>query len=165
MTHPSTVREALIAEALGEAAKLLQQVEALASAIEESRQALADAHRGLADQLAAFEAQVIALSEKAKVQVVKHILTRADEAARRSADLQSRAMADAARLAFSAELGTTMQRLQLGVQSVVQSAVQSALQPPLKRPLWRWQQGLTHLAVATTASGTTWGLMLHFGMP
>lgn len=142
MTNPSTTREALIVEALGEAAKLLRQVEALAPALDQSRQALADAHSGLARQLAAFESQVAALTEKAKVQAVKHILARTDEAARRSIDLQSRAMADAARVAFGAELGATLQRLQ-------------SLH---ERPGRRWEQWLTHAAAAATASAATWTL-------
>lgn len=146
MTHPSTTREALIVEALGEAAKLIRQVEALAPALDKSRQALADAHSGLADQLAAFEAQVTDLTEKAKIQAVKHILARTDEAARRSIEVQGRAMADAARVAFGAELGATMQRLQ------------SALQPLIERPELRWERWLTHAAAAATASAVTWTL-------
>jgi hypothetical protein len=142
MTHPSTTREALIVEALGEAEKLIRQVEALAPALDQSRQALADAHSGLAGQLAAFDAQVVALAEKAKVQAVKHILARTDEAARRSIELQSRAMADAARVAFGADLGAAMQRLQ-------------SLH---ERPGRRWEQWLTHAAAAATASAATWTL-------
>jgi hypothetical protein len=142
MTHPSTTREALIVEALGEAEKLIRQVEALAPALDQSRQALADAHSGLAGQLTAFEAQVLALTEKAKVQAVKHILARTDEAARRSIELQSRAMADAARVAFGADLGAAMQRLQ-------------SLH---ERPGRRWEQWLTHAAAAATASAATWTL-------
>lgn len=142
MTHPSTTREALIVEALGEAEKLIRQVEALAPALDQSRQALADAHSGLAGQLAAFEAQVLVLTEKAKVQAVKHILARTDEAARRSIELQSRAMADAARVAFGADLGAAMQRLQ-------------SLH---ERPGRRWEQWLTHAAAAATASAATWTL-------
>jgi hypothetical protein len=139
MTNPSTTREALIVEALGEAAKLIRQVEALAPALDRSRQALANAHSGLEGQLAAFEAQVTALTEKAKVQAVKHILVRTDEAARRSIDLQSRAMADAARVALGAELGATVQRMQ-------------SLHD---RPGRRWEQWLTHAAAAATASAVT----------
>jgi hypothetical protein len=82
MMQPNTTREVLIVEALGEAAKLIRQVEALAPALDESRQALADAHSGLAGQLAAFEAHVLALTEKSKVVAVKHILARTEEAAR-----------------------------------------------------------------------------------
>lgn len=146
MTHPSTTREALIVEALGEAARLIRQVEALALTLDEARQALIVAHSGLADQLAAFEAQVAALGEKAKVQAVKHILARTDEAARRSVELQGRAMADAARVAFGAELGATLQRLQ------------SSIHPMVERPEGRWEQWLTHAAAATTASAVTWTL-------
>ena len=139
MMHPNTTREALIVEALGEAAKLIRQVEALAPALDESRQALADAHSGLAGQLAAFEAHVLALTEKSKVVAVKHLLARTEEAARRSADLQSRAMADAARVAFGAELGAALQRLK------------SLHQGPERR--WEWW--LTHAAAAATASAGT----------
>ena len=98
----------------------------------------------LADQLAAFDAHVTALAEKAKVQVVKHILARTDDAARQSIEQQSRAMADAARVAFGADLGATLQRLQ-------------ALQ---NRPERRWEQWLTHAAAAATASAATWTLAI-----
>jgi hypothetical protein len=136
----------LIVEALAEAARLIRQVEALAPALDESRRALADAHSGLADQLAAFETQVLALTEKAKVQAVKHILARTDEAARRSIDLQSRAMADAARVAVGAELGATLQQLQSSIQALT------------NRRGSRSEQWLTHAAAAATASALTWAL-------
>lgn len=144
MTHPNTTREVLIVEAIGEAAKLIRQVEALAPALDRSRQELADAHSGLSGQLAAFETQVLALTEKAKVIAVKHVLTRTEEAARQSADLQSRAMADAARVAFGADLGATLQRLQ-------------SLHA---RPGPRWEPWLTHAAAAATASAATWTLAI-----
>jgi len=149
MMHPSTSREALIVEALGEAAKLIHQVEALAPALDESRRALAEAHSGLASQLASFEAQVLALTENAKLQTVKHILARTDEAARRTVDLQGRAMADAARVAFGGELGATLQRLQ------------SALRPPHEQPQRQWERWLTHAASAATASAATLALAAH----
>jgi len=146
MMHPGTTREVLIVEALGEAAKLIRQVEALAPALDQSRQALADAHSGLAGQLTAFETHVLALAEKAKVQAVKHILARTDEAARRSIDSQARAMADAARVAFGGQVGATLQRLE------------SVLQPLVKRQERRWERWLTHAAAAVTASAATWVL-------
>ena len=143
MTDPTTAREALIVEALGETAKLIRQVEALAPVLDESRQALADAHAQFADQLTAFETQVTALTEKAKVQAMKHILVRTDEAARRSIEQQGRAMADAARVAFGAELGATMQRLQAAIRPLIE-------QRERRRELW-----LTHAAAAATASAVT----------
>ena len=144
MTHPSSAREALLVEALGEAAKLIRQVEALAPALDRSRQALVDAHRGLAGQLAAFEAQVTTLTGKAKVQAVTHIVARTEEAARRSIDLQARAMADAARVAFADEVGASLQRLQWSIQRL------------LERPRPSWEPWLTHAAAAATASAVTW---------
>lgn len=144
MMHPGTTREVLIVEALGEAARLMREVEALAPAMDQSRQALADAHSGLAGQLAAFETQILALTEKAKVQAVKHILARTDEAVRQSIELQSRAMADAARVTFGAEVGAALQRLQ-------------SLHPPQGR---RWERWLTHAAAAATASAVTWTLAI-----
>lgn len=144
MTNPNTAREVLIVEALGEAARLIRHVEALAPALDRSRQELADAHSGLSGQLAAFETQVLALTEKAKVVAVKHVLARTEEAARQSADLQSRAMADAARVAFGADLGATLQRLQ-------------SLHA---RPGPRWEAWLTHAAAAATASAATWTLAI-----
>jgi len=142
MMHPNTTREVLIVEALGEAAKLIRQVEALAPALDQSRQALADAHSGLSGQMAAFQSHVLALTEKAKVVALKHIQTRTEEAARQSADLQSRAMADAARVAFGAELGAAVQRLK-------------SLH---ERPGRRLEEWLTHAAAAATASAATWTL-------
>lgn len=142
MTQPNSTREALIVEALVDAARLIRQVEALAPLLDQSRQALADAHRGLADQLAVFEAQTTALTERAQVQAVKHIAARTDEAARRSIGLQGQAMADAARVAFGSELGLALQRLQ------------SAIQPLLERPP-RWERWLTHAAAAATACAVT----------
>jgi hypothetical protein len=142
MTHPSTAREALIVDALDEAAKLIRQVEALVPALDQSRQGLADAHSALAGQLAAFEREVAALTEKAKVQAVKHILARTDEAAKRSIELQGQAMADAARVAFGADLGAALQRLQ-------------SLHERSGR---RWEPWLTHAAAAATASAATWTL-------
>jgi hypothetical protein len=133
MMQPNTTREVLIVEALGEAAKLIRQV-----------QALADAHSGLAGQLAAFEAHVLALTEKSKVVAVKHILARTEDAARQSAEVHSRAMADAARVAFGAEVGAALQRLK-------------SLH---ERPERRWERWLTHAAAAATASAGTLMLTL-----
>jgi len=141
---PGSAREALIAEVVGDLARMLDRAEALERSMALSRQALADAHGRLGDQLATFEAQVTALTERAKIQAVKHILARTDEAARRSIDQQGRAMADAARVAFGAELGATMQRLQL------------ALQPLVDRRRRRWERWLAPAAVAATASAVTW---------
>ena len=151
MNSPATAREALIVEAIGEVAKLLQDVEALAPVLNNSCRALQEANTSLRDELASFERRIAAIAENAKTQTVKYIATRAGEAAGRSVDQQSRAMADAARVAFGAELGATMQRLQ------------TTLQPLLKRREPPWDQWLTHVAAAAVGSATTWTLALYLG--
>jgi hypothetical protein len=148
MMQPGTAREALIVEALGEAATLIRHIEALAPILEESRQAFTDAHRELADQLMTFEVQVTTLTEKVKVQAVKHIVARTDEAALRVTDQLSRSMTVAARAAFDAELDAAPQRLQAARNSVID------------RPGRCWETWLTHLAAAATASAATWTMAL-----
>jgi hypothetical protein len=152
MMYPSTAREAILVEALGEAAKVFRQGEALVPALDAARQALEEAHSGLAGQLAAFDAHVIALAEKTKVQAVKHILARTDEATHRSVELQARAMADAARVAFGGEIGAALQRLQ------------PAEQKRTERPERPWEPWLTHAAAAAVGSAATWILALRLGV-
>ena len=146
MSPPGTAREALIAEAIGDVALLLDRAEVLQPAMLESTQALVEAQAQLARQLADFEGRVAALTEKAKVQAVKHILARTDEAARRSVESQTRAMAEAARTLFKTEIDPALQRLAMPLQHLVQR---------VDRP---WVHWLTHAATAAVASATTWAL-------
>jgi len=146
MSDPVGAREALIIEAIGETANLIDAMGQLTLQFQEMAREVAQANAGLRDALAGFEAQILALAEKAKVQTVKHLLARTDEAARRSIEQQRRAMADAAQAAFDAALGATVQRLQ------------PALQALTERPVHPWTSWLTHLATAATASMTAWAL-------
>ena len=151
MNSPATAREALIVEAIGEVARLIQDVEALAPILNESCRALHQANTSLRDELADFERRIAAIAENAKTQTVKYIAARAGEAAGRTIDWQGRAMADAARVAFGAELGATMQRMQ------------TILQPLLKRREPPWERWLTHVAAAAVASAATWTVALYVG--
>lgn len=142
MNEPVGAREALLIEAIGEMGNLIDSVDRLTPELREASRDIERASEGLRGSLAGFETQVLALTEKTKVVAVKSILARTEEAARQSADLQSRAMADAARVAFGADLGATLQRLQ-------------SLHA---RPGPRWEPWLTHAAAAATASAATWTL-------
>ena len=144
MNHPGSAREVLIAEALGDLARLLERAEALQPAMLESRQALVEAHVRLADQLATFETHVAALTEKAKVQAVKHILARTDEAARQSVQMQTLAMTEAAQAVFKEEINQVLQRRSLPHQHQQ-----------------RWGQLLGHAVTAAVASLLTWALAAH----
>ena len=146
MTEPSTAREALIVEAVGEAARLIRQVEALGPVLNGICHALLRADTQLRNDLAGFERRMVTIAESAQTRTVQHLTARANEATRRSIDLQSRAMVDAAREAFGAEIGTTLQRLQQASRALVE------------RRKWHWEGWLTHAAAAAAASAVTWTL-------
>lgn len=150
MSGPSTAREAFIAETLGEVAALLDRAEAVAHTLDASRLALIQARVELAGQLAAFENRMAAISENAKLQAVKHIARRTDEMARSSLDAQARAMEEAARALFRAEVGPSLQRLVVPLQNVAGLASRSA------RP---WERWVTHSATAVLASALTLALV------
>lgn len=143
MTAPNSVREALIAEAIGDLGRLIEQTQALHSAMEESRRSLLTAQKQLASHLAAFDTQLLAMTDKAKVHLAKHIAARTEEAAQRSAQVQCQAMAEAARVAFGAEVGARLQRLH------------ALIQPLLDRRAQRFESFLTHTAAAIGASALT----------
>ena len=144
MSDPVTAREALLIEAIGEVSNLIDSVDRLTPELQEMRCEIDRASTGLRESLAAFEGQVLALTEKSKVVTVKHILAHTQEAARQATALHSRVMADAARVAFGAEVGAALQRLK-------------ALH---ERPERRWELWLTHAAAAATASAGTLMLTL-----
>lgn len=151
MSPPSTAREALIVEAIGEVAALIDRVEALGPALDRSRLSLIHASTELAGHVTAFESRMAGITENAKVQAVKHIARRTDEMARNSLDAQTRAMEEAARLMFRTEVGPAIQRLTMPLQHLAELAQRGA------RP---WERWLTHVATAVVASGLTWALAI-----
>ena len=148
MKPPSTAREALITEVIGEVAGLLDRVEALIPAIDASRQAAADAGAQLAGGLEALGDRMAAVTETARTQVVQHIVRRTEEAARRAQEAQSRAIAEAAREVFRVEVERSLQKLATAVQAACFRT------PPA------WESWLTHAATAVVASAATWVLMV-----
>lgn len=149
MNTASSAREALIVETLGEMAALLDRVEAVAPALDASRLALINASTELAGQVTAFESRMVGITENAKAQAVKHIARRTDEIARVSADAQTRAMEEAARMLFRTEVGPALQRVAVPMQHLADLAHRGA------HP---WQHWLTHAATAVVASGLTWAV-------
>lgn len=149
MSNLSTAREAFIIEALGEVATLLDRVEAVAPALDASRLALINASTELAGQVTAFESRMAGITENAKMQAVKHIARRTDEITRASAEAQTRAMEEAARMLFRTEVGPALQRVAVPLQHLADLAHRGA------HP---WQHWLTHAATAAAASAVTWAL-------
>ena len=149
MNGTSSAREALIAETLGEMAALLDRVEAVAPALDASRLALINASTELAGQVTAFESRMAGITENAKMQAVKHIARRTDEITRVSAEAQTRAMEEAARMLFKTEVGPALQRVAMPLQHLADLAHRGA------HP---WQHWLTHAATAAASSASTWAL-------
>lgn len=149
MNGTSSAREALIAETLGEMAALLDRVEAVVPALDASRMALINASTELAGQVAAFESRMAGITEHAKLQAVKHIARRTEGITRVSAQAQTWAMEEAARMLFRTEVGPALQRVAMPLQHLADLAHRGA------RP---WQHWLTHGATAVVASGLTWAL-------
>ncbi len=100
MNAPSTAREALIVEALGNVAALLDRVEALTSSMEVARLTLENAGSELGNRLKEFETEVSAVTQQVKLKAVEHIARRVGETTNIEIEKQTRAMNMAARLAF-----------------------------------------------------------------
>lgn len=148
MNDPTTAREALIAEALGAIGPLADRVEACVRELDRSRDALLKACEALAAQSDAADRRMAALAQHARTRTVEHIARRTDELAQASLASQRRAMEEAARAVFRAEVGPALQRLVAPLQRVVELAGH--------RPAWhRW---LAHAATAAASSLFTWVL-------
>ena len=152
MNRPTTAREALIAEALGEVASLLDRVETLMSSMDAGRVALAHAGAALDQRLSVFEAGMSCVTQQDKTKTVEHIVRRTDEAARQSIEVQTRSMHEAARLAFTAQLEPTLARLTNSLQRLIQR---------VDRP---WDHWLTHAATAVSSAAITWFVAATFGI-
>jgi hypothetical protein len=144
MNRPTSAREALIVEALGDVALLLDRVDSLTSSMEVGRLALANANAELAERLKAFELAMSSVAQQAKVKAVEHIVRRTSEATRLSIEVQTRAMSEAARQVFTAQFDSTLARLTASVQQLIQR---------VDRP---WELWLTHVATAIAPAVLTW---------
>jgi hypothetical protein len=148
---PSTAREALLAELIGDVAKLIKRMETLAPAMDGSRQALMRTSTQQSGQVVAFESRMAAITENAKMQAVTHIARRTDELALRLREEQIRMMDKAARELFATQLGPVLQRLVEPLQQLVDR---------LDHP---WRSWLTHAATAALAVAATLALTLPGG--
>lgn len=140
----TTAREALMAEALGEVARVADRLEAVVPAVDAGREALTQASANLSDQLTSFETRMTAIAENAKGVAIRHIAQRTDELARSSSEAQLRAMQTAAMTLFRDELHPALQRLAGSLQQ--------------QSRLARVESWLTHVAVAILASALSWAM-------
>jgi ABC-type transporter Mla subunit MlaD len=144
-----TVREELMAVAIGDLGALLDRMDTLAPRLDASQLALRLVSSELAEQVTAYEKRMVDITENAKLQAVKHIARRADEMARETVDTQTRAMEEAARVVFRNEVGPALQRVALPLQEVAALARRGA------RP---WEGWLLHAATAVLSSAISWAM-------
>ena len=111
MSPPSSAREALIAELVGEVSTLLGRVDALVPALNATCDALTRARADMDARAAQVEVSITALTEAAKTHAVRHIARRTEELARCSAETQTRAMQVAAQAVFRTELAPALGQL------------------------------------------------------
>lgn len=147
---PSTAREALIIEAIGEVARLIRQVEALAPDIQETCQALIRADVSLHDSLMGFEGRLAAISERVKTHAMQHLETKINECAQQVMLRLCGALAAAAQQAFNDQIGSTVMR-----QQAVLQELQAILQALTRQRTERWIPWATHASAALLASALT----------
>lgn len=144
MSGPTTAREALIVETLGEVALLLDRVEALTSSMEVGRLALASASAELSGGLSAFETRMASVTQQAQARAIEHIVRRTGKATSNAIESQASAMQAAARLAFSTQVDSQVARLTKALQRVSER---------VDRP---WEHWLTYVATAVASAVVTW---------
>lgn len=143
MSGPSTSREALILEALGEVGKLLDEVDRLTVTMEAGRGALRQTIGLLGDRLRSFEAAVSNLTTCAERAALEHIVKRTNEMTRRVLEEQSQAMREAARHAFAEQLRPTMAQLDRELKQLTRR---------MERP---WADWLMHAATGAGSAIVT----------
>jgi hypothetical protein len=143
MNRPTTAREALLAEALGELLQLTERVESLLPALDRTRTALLEADAALLARLEALDSKAVAIGESAKQRAIEDLTRHADAVARQSAVRQAQAMSAAAGVLFTREVEPRLQRLSLSLQQLGQR---------VERP---WESWLIHAATVTTSCVVT----------
>ncbi len=147
MNRTSTAKEALIAEALGDMATLMDRVEAVPPAMNRSHQALAAISERLVQQISTFELRVATLAQKAIEITATHIDRRANAVATKTLHEQTLAMQATARETLNRELYPAVNRV------VTQLEYLTRLAQPRHNP---WMPWLTHGAAFVTGAALTW---------
>ena len=149
MSQPTNAREALLAEALGDVAHLLDRLESVAPALDEARGSLLEAADALRRRADAFDTNVAAVTQTAKIRVMQQIAIQTSDIARRSVADQTCAMTEAAQRIFDAQVNPALQRLTGSLQQVLKQ---------LDRPRDVW---LLHAATAAVSSAVTLAVVMY----
>lgn len=148
MSTPSSAREALLVELMGEVATLLDRVDALIPALNDCCDAVSRATADMEAKAQQAQGRIVALADAANTHAIKHIARTTETTARSTLEAQTRAMQTAAQELFRTELAAALRQLSLAINR--QAALLST-----KHPWW------VHAATATCASLITSALTIY----
>lgn len=152
MSPPSSAREALIAELMGEVSSLLDRVDALIPALNATCDAISRASADMDTSAARAEGRIAALADAARTQAIKHIARNTEHLARRTVEHETRAMRVAAQEVFRAELTPALGQLKLMLNDSC--------------ALWRARsQWWVHAVTVASSSLITWALTMYLSTP
>ena len=137
----TTAREALVAELIGDMAKLLDRVDTVAPAIHEARRGMTAAARELAAGVAPFKAHMDDIAVETKKTAVEHIVSRTNSASAKPIRMQTRAMRDLSKAIVDEQVGPPLRQLAGELDRLVEHA---------RRP-W-WEDWATYAATAMVSA-------------
>jgi len=140
MGRPSDSREVLIAEALGDFAKLFARIDAVMPTLDKACGQLELTATRLLDNVEPFQRRIATMACETQNRAVAHIVEQANLVARKTVDEQIRAMQDSARRIFEAEVVPPLRR------------VAGELRQANLRAQPAWEAWLTHVAAAVTGA-------------
>lgn len=153
MNRPSTAKEALIAEALGDMAALIDRIKKLGPVMDISHRQLVQISKDLVREVSMFETRMTDFSFKAVDVAAKQIDERTNDDATKILNTQIAAMQSAAREMFNKEFHPVVNRV------VSQLEYLTRLAEPNQNPWmpWMpWMHWLTHGAAFVTGAALTW---------
>ena len=141
MNRSTTAREALIVEAIGDVANLLDRVGALLPAMNASHKKLADAAIKLGGCVEPLKAHIGEAMTRTQNAAVEHIRRRTGEIAAESLRQQTQAMEEAARAIVAKEVGPPLRQLASTLQLLIERT---------RRP--QWETWATYAATGVTSA-------------
>lgn len=147
MNRPTTAKEALIAEVLGDMASLVDQIEKLEPLMNTSRKELVQVSNHRVRQVSGFEVRMADLTQKAAELCLTQIGQRASGVCTKTLDSQIVAMQSAAREMFDKEFHPMVNRVLVHLEHLAR------LTEPDQN---RWRPWLTLGAAFVTVTTLTW---------
>lgn len=147
MNGTSTAREALIAEALGDLALLLDRLEKVGPKVDETRQALQKSSDSISREIARFAPDMQAFTLHAKLETEKYVNRHVEAAIVSAREEQLRVMQEGARDLFKKEVDPVVRQVSAQLHRLAQLA------QPRPNP---WMPWLTHGAAFATGTAMTW---------